>query len=152
MATQIVPDVGDIRAQDNALKVLRGFETSHRNDRKLNGVITLVRGEWAKRNNDGTVQKVSAGGLESPAVLVFRGTEGYDSKATGQVTVFENPSSMIIRTDNFSAASYNVGDLLLAKLVGGKGTLVKAATAGEQAVAVARVSTVGDGYMDLDLL
>lgn len=152
MSTNIAPDVADIRAEDNALRVLRGFESANRTDRpKSVPTDSFVRGEWVKMTNDGKVAKLTAT-VNAHASVVFRGTEGYDSYATGAVTLFENPSNLVVRTNNYVADTYNTGDILVGKLVGGKGVLAKAADANERVFAVARVHVVNDSYLDLHLL
>lgn len=150
METNIVPNVGDIRAEDLQLRILRGFETANRRDKKLNASFEVKRGEYVVPQNDGSVAAVGASPAKS--LLVFRGTEGFDHYGTNQVTVFEHSTSLIYRTSNFVAASYNVGDKMVAVLDTGVAKLRKAANAGEEAVAVSEVSMVGDGFLELKLL
>lgn len=146
----IAPNVSDIREEDLRLRVLRGFEQANRVDKKLSGSFTVDRGGYVAMNNDGTVSAVSA--TPAKSLLVFRGTEGWDQDATGQITTFQHSTSLIYKTNNYVAGSYNVGDKMVAVLDAGVSKLRKAANAGEEAVAVAEVSEVGDGVLTLELL
>lgn len=146
----IAPNVSDLRVEDLKLRVLRGFEQANRVDKKLSGSFSVARGEYVAMNNDGTVSAVTA--TPAKSLLVFRGTEGYDQAATSQVTTFQHATSLIYKTDNYVAGSYNVSDKMVAVLAGGVSTLRKAANATEKAFAVAEVSEVGDGFLVLELL
>jgi len=149
--SNIVPNVSDIRDQDMRLRVLRGFANAHRIDRRFPEGVDMQRGEWVTVNNDGGVEKMGASPAKG-AVVVFRGTEGFDSRATQQVTIFEHPSSLIVETDNYISDSYDRDDVMVAVLDAGVGKLRKAASAAEALLGVAKVAEVKEGTLVLKLL
>jgi hypothetical protein len=149
--SNIVPNVSDIRDQDMRLRILRGFNNAHRVDRRFPEGVEMVRGEWVTVNADNTVQKMGANPAAG-AVVVFRGTEGFDSRGTQQVTTFEHPNSLIIETDNYVADTYLRDDVMVAVLDAGVGKLRKAASPAEAAFGVAKVAEVKEGTLVLKLL
>jgi len=138
-----VPVAEDLTTEEHRLQVLRGLEKAHRVDKPYATGETFEMGEWAVLNADGKCERASA----TPAVcyLVFSGTDRWDSKATGQVTIFM-ATQLIVKTTKYDAsATYAVNDLLTVKDLGASESHVTRHTAGE--VAVAKVVEVGTDYL-----
>lgn len=144
---RIAPVSEDLTTPFTNLEILRGLEKMHRVDYKVAPGVSLKAGEYAVLGNDNQLVRAS-GTPSASALLVFRGTDGFDSKATGQATVIE-ASALVVKTDLYNTApSYAVGDLLVAKNIGGGESFVTKATAGEWAIG--RVREVGSGYLVYD--
>lgn len=140
---RIAPVTEDLTTEDFSLSVLRGLETVHRVD-KPNAVGALfAKGEWAVLQNDGTLARAGASPVPN-TYPVFCGTDRFDSKATGQSTILMGHH--VAKTNRYdSTVSYNVGDGLVVKdLGGGESALTKAAGA---EVVLARVVEVGDDFL-----
>lgn len=145
---RIAPVSEDLTTPYSQLEILRGLEKMHRVDYKVAPGVSLLPGEYAVLGNDGNLTRPSATPSAS-SLLVFRGTDGFDSKATQQATVIE-ASDLVVKTSLYNTgASYVVGDLLAAKNLGGGEAHVTKASAGEWAVG--RVREVGSGYLVYDL-
>ena len=111
-----VPVQEDLSTDDLRLQVLRGFENSHRVDKKVASGATFEQGDWAVLNSDGELETPAASAVAA-TYLVFSGTDRFDSKATGQATIFI-ASGLVVKTNKYAAGSYSVGTLLTVK--GGK--------------------------------
>ena len=144
----IAPVGADLTQEDLGLSVLRGLETMHRVDEKFRSGVSLVKGEWGVLATDGYIDRPTASPVQN-TYLCFAGTDRFDSRATGQVTLIEN-SPIIVKTDKFEPGTYNVGDLLTVKDLGGGEAHVSAASTGEPALA--KVREVGSGYLVYEVL
>jgi len=82
--------------------------------------------------------------------LVFAGTDRFDSAATGQATIIMG-SGVVVKSSRFDAGeSYDVGDALTVKDLGG-GEASVTLQAGAEPV-LGRVIEVGDGYLVYETL
>lgn len=147
---RVAPISEDLTGEELRLSVTRGLETMHRVDAKLaTPAEVLLLGEWAVLNSDGKAERAGATPVGN-TYPVFAGTERFDVKATGQVTLI---SSWPIRAKTSvynDALSYVVGDLLTVKDLGGGESALTKAAAGE--AALARVVTVGSGWLEYETL
>lgn len=145
---RVAPIGEDLSTSDLSLDVLRGFEKMYRVDKKIATGAFFAKGEWAVLNVDGKAERPST----TPAAgsyLVLCGTDRFDSRATGQVTlIMSHP--VIIKTSNFEPQTYNVGDYLVAKDLGGGESTVTSWGTGEPKHA--RVLEVGNGYLVYETL
>jgi hypothetical protein len=145
---RVAPIGEDLSTSDLSLEVLRGFEKMFRVDKKIAAGAFFAKGEWAVLNVDGKAERPST----SPAgasYLVLCGTDRFDSRATGQVTlIMSHP--VIIKTSNFEMLSYNVGDYLTVKDLGGGESTVTSWGTGEPKHA--RILEVGNGYLVFETL
>jgi len=141
---RIAPVGEDLTVAEGRLEILRGLEKMYRVDKQYAASVDLGLGEWAVLHADGKAYRAGASPVTS-SYLVFGGTDRFDSKATGQVTLIMG-SQVIAKTTQYNPGpSYVVGDYLTVKAwAAGKSSLTKQ-TAGE--VAVAKVVEVGTGYL-----
>ena len=143
-----VPVQEDLVGSVNALEIQRGIDKMHRADKPVAAGESLVAGEFAVLGNDGNLSRPGVTPVAS-TFLVFAGTDRFDSRSTGKVTVIEN-SAIVVKTSIFDdTVSYNVGDYLTAKDLGAGEAKVSKAAAGEWSVG--RVTEVGSGYLVYDL-
>lgn len=139
-----VPVQEDLTKEDLRLQVLRGLETMFRADKPLVAGEELLTGEWGVLNADGQVERPGATPVPN-TFLVFCGTERYDVKATGQVTLVLG-SHIVAKTSRYDeSVEYAIGDALTVKDLGGGEACVTKASAGE--VALGMVLQVGDGWL-----
>jgi len=145
---RVAPIGEDLSTSDLSLEVLRGFEKMYRVDKKIATGAFFAKGEWAVLNVDGKAERPSttpAGG----SYLVLAGTDRFDSRATGQVTlIMSHP--VVVKTSNFEAQTYNVGDYLTVKDLGAGESTVTSWGTGEPKHA--RVLEVGNGYLVFETL
>jgi len=114
----IAPIGADLTLDNLKLQVLRGIEKAHRVDKKLAPGVALAAGEWGVLGSDSTVSRPTAT-PSAASYLCFSGTDRYDSKATGQVTLFM-ASPLIVKSSFFDAGeNYEPGDALTVKDLGG---------------------------------
>lgn len=143
---RVAPITEDLTTDSLRMQVTRGFETMQRTDYALAAADTaLLSGEWAVINSEG---KAAAPGATpvGHTYPVLAGTDRFDVKATGQVTLVTS-WPIRFKTSNYNAGgSYTPGDLLTVKAAN---ELVEAAT-GE--VVLARVVTVGSGWLEVETL
>lgn len=141
---RIAPVGEDLTKEALNLEILRGIEKMFRVDKKVGSGVSLKAGEHAVLGNDGVLSRPGATPV-AETYLVFAGTDRFDSKATGQVTIIMN-SALVVKTDLYDVTqSYNVGDYLTSKNRGlGQADLTKAAV-GE--FSVGQVTEVGSGYL-----
>lgn len=139
----------DLTVAESRLEVLRGLERMHRVDKPLADGVELGLGEWGVLGADGKVHRAAATAVPN-SYLVFCGTDRFDVKATGQVTLIM-ASPIVAKTSVFnSALSYAVGDYLTVKDTGGgKSQLTKAS--GDDAK-LARVQAVGADHLVYETL
>jgi hypothetical protein len=143
-----VPVQEDLTREDLQLSILRGLEKMHRVDKKVAAGVSLVKGEWAVLKDDDTVERAGADAVAN-CYLVFAGTDRFDAKATGQVTIIM-ASQIVVKTTMYDAtADYHVGDLLSVKAVTGSSYVTKA---GVDEPARAKVVALGDGYLVYEIL
>jgi hypothetical protein len=149
--SRIVPITEDLTTEVSTLEILRGLETMYRVDKPLAvpGTTALLMGEFAVLNSAGKAERAGATPV-GQTYLVFAGTDRFDVKATGQVTLVMSWPIQAKTTRYNTGGSYAVGDLLTVKnLGGGQSQLTPAATT---EFAVARVLEVGTGYLVYETL
>lgn len=143
-----VPVGEDLVSALNTLEIQRGIDKMHRADKPTALGASFVSGEFAVLGNDGQLSRPGATPVAS-TFLVFAGTDRFDAKMTGKVTVIEN-SAIVVKTTLFDdTVAYNVGDYLTAKNLGLGEAKVSKAAAGEWSVG--RVTEAGSGYLVYDL-
>lgn len=142
-----VPVTEDLTTDELRLSVLRGLESMFRVDKKNANGAAFALGEWAVLNANGELERASASSVAN-TYPVFAGTDRFDAEATGQSTIIMG-GPIIARTSQYNdALSYNIGDTLTVKnLGGGESRLTKTATGD---VILARVVGVGSGYIDYE--
>lgn len=147
---RVAPITEDLTTSEQRLSVTRGLESMFRKDYKLATTDTVLGlGEWAVINADGKAERAGAVPV-GQTYLVFAGTDRFDVKATGQVTLVASWPIQAKSSVYDNGQSYAVGDLLTVKdLGGGESALTKAAT-GE--AAMARVLAVGSGWLEYETL
>lgn len=149
MATSIsdirtAPVGEDLTLESLSLSVIRGIEKMFRVDHKSANGLSLDQGEWGVLQSDNTVARPGTSS-DISTYLCFCGTNRFDAKATGQVTLIMN-SSIIVKTNHFNAAgSYVVGTELTVKSLGTGNAGVTPAANGE--FVLAKVTQVGQGYL-----
>jgi hypothetical protein len=146
---RIVPLQEDLTAEDLTLQVLRGLDKVHRMDVPYADGVELLPGEWAVLDADGKAKRATA--TPSPvSYLVFAGTDRYDTRATGKVTLLQGVP-LVVKSSRFNTnVSYAVGDYLTVKdLGGGESFLTKAGSTEHRA---AKVLEVGQGYLVYETL
>lgn len=146
-----VPVGADLTAEDLSLAIVKGFETMNRVDKQrvAGAQGECSSGEWMCLDAAGKAVRPSA--TPVPATyLVFCGTDRFDSKATGQVTLIMS-STPIVKTSKYdTTATYAVGDYLTVKDLGGGEAIPTKASSGE--VELAKVQEVGAGYLVYEVL
>jgi len=139
-----VPVQEDLTTDDLRLQVLRGLETMFRADKPLAPATELLTGEWGVLNSDGQVERPGATPVAN-TYPVFCGTERYDVKATGAVTLILG-SHVVLKTNQFDeTADYEVGDALTVKDYSAGEAHVTKASSGEPVLG--QVLEVGDGWL-----
>jgi hypothetical protein len=121
----------------------------YRADKPLAAGVSLGLGEWGVLGADGKVSRAASTPV-AQTYLVFAGSDRFDVKATGQVTLIMN-SPIVARTSVYNTAvSYSVGDYLTVKnLGGGESGLTKAAGSDAK---LARVQAVGSDHLVYETL
>mgnify|MGYP001567462525 CR=1 FL=1 len=140
----------DLTTEELRLSVVRGIETMFRIDYALADASTeLLLGEWGCLNAQGKVERPGAVPVKN-TFICWAGTERYDVKATGQVTLIAH-SNIVAKTSRYDdTQSYVVGDDLTVKdLGGGEAGVTKAAGA---EVVLARVLEVGTNFLTISIL
>lgn len=146
---RVAPISEDLTTEELRLSVTKGLETMFRVDVPLAAGVELGLGEWAVVNADGKAERAGAVPV-GHTYLVFAGTDRFDVKATGKVTLIKSWPIQAKSNRYDDTQSYAVGDLLTVKdLGGGESSVTKAAT-GE--AALARVVTVGNGWLEYETL
>ena len=146
---RVAPIGEDLSTEDLSLQVLRGLEKMYRVDKKVAAANAFAKGEWAVLNVDGKAERPSTSPVGG-SYLVFCGTDRFDSRATGQVTlIMSHP--VVVKTSNYDVGqTYNVGDYLTVKdLGGGESTVTSWGTSEPKQ---ARVLEVGNGYLVFETL
>lgn len=147
---RVVPITEDLTTEELRLSVTRGIETMYRDDSPLATPDTVLGlGEWAVLNADGKAERAGAVPVGN-TFLVFAGTDRFDVRATGKVTLIRS-WPIRAKTNRYDdTQTYAPGDLLTVKdLGGGESDLTLAAT-GE--AALARVAVVGTGWLEFETL
>lgn len=146
---RVAPIGEDLSTSDLSLDVLRGFEKMYRVDKKIAAGAFFAKGEWAVLNVDGKAERPSTTPVGG-SYLVLCGTDRFDSRATGQVTlIMSHP--VVIKTSNYDVGqTYNVGDYLTVKDLGDGESTVSSWGTGEPKHA--RVLEVGNGYLVFETL
>jgi hypothetical protein len=146
---RVAPIGEDLSTSDLSLDVLRGFEKMFRVDKKIAAGAFFAKGEWAVLNVDGKAERPSTTPVGG-SYLVLCGTDRFDSRATGQVTlIMSHP--VVIKTSNYDVGqTYNVGDYLTVKDLGGGESTVSSWGTGEPKHA--RVLEEGNGYLVFETL
>lgn len=144
----IAPIGSDLTAEDNRMRILRGYETMIRKDVATASGVSAATGEWIKLDSAGKAAKTTATPAEQ-SYLVIAGNDRFDAKATGQVTLCMSRSNVIVKTSLFAAGSYSVGAALTVKLDGGIG---KVALQTSTEPKLGRVIEVGNGYIVYEML
>lgn len=146
---RIAPVGEDLTKESLGLSIIRGIEKMFRVDHKLASGVALASGEFGVLQNDGTVVRPGATPVAN-TYLCFLGSERFDVKATGKVTLIQN-SSIIVKTSKYDVSgSYHVGSFLTVKDRGHGEADVTVGAAGE--FAVGKVSEVGQGYLVYELI
>ena len=145
-----VPVGEDLTKDDLTCNVLRGLEKMHRVDKALAASNTvLLKGEWAVLNASGKAARPSATPVPN-TYLVWCGTDRYDVRATGQVTLLM-ASQLLAQTTRYdNTQTYAPGDYLTVKDRGGGQADVTKATGTEPKLA--KVVEVGTGYLVYETL
>lgn len=146
---RIVPVKEDLATPYSAFEIIRGWEKMHRVDKEITDGVEFLEGEWAVLGNNGKLTRPTASPVAN-SYLVIAGTNRFDVAATGQATIVM-ASKVIVRTERYDdSGSYNVGDNLTVKNLGG-GEAVVTAAGGTDPV-LARVVEVGTGYLVYETL
>lgn len=141
---RVAPVGEDLTLPEGRLEILRGFENMYRVDKAYGTSQEFALGEWACLHADGKAYRAGAAPVV-PTYLVVGGTDRFDAKATGQITMVMASQIMAKTTQYNSALSYVVGDYLTVKNLGGTASRLTKWTAGE--VAVAKVVEVGTDFL-----
>lgn len=146
---RLAPVGEDLTTDELGLAILRGIEKCFRVDKKLAVGQSLSAGEFGVLNAAGELER--AGAVPASATyLVFSGSDRFDAKATGQLTLIMN-SSLLVKSNKFNTAvSYAVGDFLCVKNLGAGESSVTKASAGE--FAVGKVIEAASGHLIYELL
>jgi len=143
-----VPVGADLTAPDNSLRVLRGLEKAPRVDYKIATGLSKTQGDWAVLGDDGLLHEAGSTG-KAATYLVFSGTDRFDVKATGAITVFGRYPGLLCQTSKFDAApTYHAGSPLTYKLVSSVPKLTLA-TSGD--AVLANVVNVSNGLMIFEM-
>lgn len=146
---RVAPVGEDLTLSEGRLEILRGMEKMYRVDKAYGAGQDFALGEWACLHADGKAYRAGATPVAA-SYLVFGGTDRFDSKATGQVTLVM-ASQVMARTTQFNALlSYAVGDYLTVKNLGSGASSLTKWSAGE--VAVAKVVEVGAGSLSYETM
>jgi hypothetical protein len=144
-----VPVTQDLTTEELRLSVLRGIERMYRVDKPLGTGVVLGMGEWGVLNDDGKVVRPGADPVPN-TYLVFCGSERFDVKATGQVTLIMN-SPIIVKSSIYdTTAEYHVGDYLTVKTITGTEAAVTPAAGDDPKLA--KVQEVGTDYLVYEVL
>lgn len=144
-----VPVGEDLTQEVLSLSILRGLEKMFRVDKKSSNGLELDQREWGVLQSDNTVARPGASS-DISTYLCFRGTNQFDAKASGQVTLVMN-SSIIVKSNHYNnAGSYNVGTELTVKSLGSGFAGVTPAANGEHVLA--KVQEVGQGYLVYEVM
>lgn len=116
-SNRVVPVTEDLTTDDGRLQVLRGLEKMYRVDKPYAAGVELAMGDWGVLNPDGKMERPGASASDA-TYLVFSGTERFDVKATGKVTLVFN-SAIVASTSNYDAGGdYTPGLGLTVKSLG----------------------------------
>jgi hypothetical protein len=139
-----VPVGEDLTTESLSLSVLRGMEKAHRVDHKSAAALALVAGEWGVLQTDGTVARPGASSVPN-TFLCFCGTDRFDARATGQVTLMQG-SALVCKTNKYlSTDVYVAGSYLTVDDQGSGKAELRLAASGDYVLAM--VDEVGDGYL-----
>lgn len=148
----LVPLQSDLTQDEYKLEIVRGLEGLIREDKKIAEGESFSEGDWAVLNNNNELESPSA----SPVANTFpvwagNGDGRSDVFATGKATILRG-GRFLYKTSKFDPApSYNVGDGLTVKDLGG-GEKVPTLASGSDPV-VARVSAIpANGIMEIQVL
>lgn len=146
---RIAPVGEDLTTENLAAAVIRGFEKMFRTDKKVGSGVSLLSGEFAVLNDDGTLSRPGATPVAN-TYLVLAGTDRFDSKATGNATIVQN-SPIVVKTNKYEVGQpYVVGSFLTSKNRGGGEADLTLAANGEYCFA--KVAEVGNGYLVYELI
>jgi hypothetical protein len=146
---RVAPITEDLTTEELRLSVTKGLETMFRIDVPLATGAALGLGEWAVVNADGKAERAGAVPV-GQTYLVFAGTDRFDVKATGKVTLIKSWPIQAKSNRYDDTQSYAPGDLLTVKDLGGGESVPTKAASGE--AALARVVTVGNGWLEYETL
>jgi len=146
---RVAPIGEDLTTDELSLSVLRGIESMHRVDKKVAVGETFLRGEWAVLNVDGKAERPGGVGVGG-TYLVWSGTDRFDSRATGQVTLIMSHPVIAESSRYDTGFNYNVGDYLTVKDVGPGTAFVTAWATGD--AKLARVVAVNSGSLVFETL
>jgi hypothetical protein len=139
-----VPVTEDLTTEDTQLSIIRGLENMFRADKKVGDGVIFEKGEWAVLEADGTLSRPSATPVAN-SFLVFAGTDRFDAEATGQATLIMG-GGVIVKTTVFNTGgTYDPGDPLTVKDLGGGEAGVTNQTGTEPILA--EVIEIGDGIL-----
>ena len=146
---RVAPIGEDLTKEDLTLSILRGLEGMYRVDKKVATGASFLKGEWAVLDSDGKADRPGATPV-GHTYLVFCGTDRFDARATGQVTLIMG-KSVVAKTSRYDdGQSYAVGDYLTVKDLGGGEAHVTKAGAGEARLGA--VLEVGTDYLVFETL
>jgi len=145
-----VPVGEDLTAEDLRLQVVRGLEQAKRADYPLADLSTvLLTGEWAVLNASSQAVRASSTPV-GQTYPVFSGTDRFDARATGNVTLLL-ASNVVIKSSVFDdTATYAVGSYLTVKDLGGGESKVTLRSGSEPRLA--RVLEVASTYLVYETL
>ena len=112
----ISPIATDLLGSPTDLNVLRGLVEMKRADYPYGSGVSLVKGEWAVLQADGTVARATSTPAKA-SFLVFAGNDRYDARATGAVTLILNSAIVASTVYYDDTASLAPGDGLTAKFL-----------------------------------
>lgn len=146
---RVAPVGEDLTKDSYELEILRGLESMYRVDKKVATGATFLKGEWAVLDADGKASRPAATPV-GHTYLVFCGTDRFDAKATGQVTLIMG-KSVLAKTSRYDTGqSYAVGDYLTVKDLGGGEAFVTKAGGTEPKLGA--VLEVGTDYLVFETL
>jgi hypothetical protein len=145
-----VPVGEDLTKEDIRCQIIRGMEQAHRADVKLASPSTvLLTGEYAVLNSAGKAVRSSATPL-GESFLVFSGTDRFDARATGNITLIMSFGQIVKSSVYDTGAVYAVGSYLTVKDLGAGESKLTLRSGVEPRIG--RVLEVGTGYLVYQIL
>ena len=146
---RIVPIGEDLTKEDLSLSILRGLEKCYRADKKIATGAFFTKGEWAVLDSEGKASRPTTTAV-GQTYLVFSGTDRFDARATGQVTLIMSHPIIVKSSLYDTGEDYAVGDYLTVKDLTHGEAFVTKWNSGEPKLA--RVIEDGNGYLVYETL
>lgn len=142
-----VPVEEDLTTEEMRLSIIRGLESMFRVDKPIAEGADFELGEWAVLNANGEMERASATAVAN-TYPVFAGTDRFDSAALSQITIIQG-GPIIAKTTQFNdALTYNIGDTLTVKNLGGGESRLTKTASGD--IILARVTGTGSDYIEYE--